>query len=60
MSEEMVTKHCSPTLAGMKTGNLFTYIYTSDEALLVELSAWNRRLNSKRIHLLGLRRKGGG
>ena len=25
MSEELLVRHCSPTLAGLKTGNLFSY-----------------------------------
>ena len=24
MSENLIIKHCAPTLAGLKTGNLFT------------------------------------
>lgn len=31
MSEDLLIKHCSPTLAGIKTGNLFSCAYTSIE-----------------------------
>ena len=31
MLEKSVIKHCSPTLASIKTGNLFTYKYESEE-----------------------------
>ncbi len=31
MSEDLIIKHCSPTLAGIKTGNLFSCTYTSIE-----------------------------
>ncbi len=31
MSEDLIIKHCSPTLAGIKTGNLFSCSYTSIE-----------------------------
>lgn len=45
MSEEMIIKHCSPTLAGIKTGNIFNYPYEEKQALWDEL----RRLNGKLI-----------
>jgi len=31
MSEEMLVRYCSPTLAGMKTGNLFRAPFESRE-----------------------------
>ena len=33
MLEKSVIEHCSPTLASIKTGNLFTYKYESEEEL---------------------------
>ena len=28
MSEELIVRYCSPTLAGMKTGNMFNCTYS--------------------------------
>ena len=41
MSEEMLIQHCSPTLAGLKTGNLFNCRYQSYEEVLCFLRKWN-------------------
>ena len=49
MSEEAVIRHCSPTLAGLKTGNLFCYQYESREAMRSALCAWNQRLRGKGV-----------
>lgn len=57
MAEETVIKHCSPTLAGIKTGNLFSYPYQDDVILDGEVTSWNRRLNSKGVYLLILRKR---
>ena len=37
MSDEVVLRHCAPTLAGIKTGSLFSYAYSSKEVLGQEL-----------------------
>ena len=29
MTDQMIVQHCSPTLAGMKTGSMFPCSYTS-------------------------------
>jgi len=59
MSEEAVIRHCSPTLAGLKTGNLFNCPYESREKMREAICAWNRRLRSKGIRVLPLRYKDG-
>lgn len=41
MSEELVIRHCSPTLAGVKTGSMFSCVYKSS----VELKNFIRSLN---------------
>ena len=38
MTDEMVVLHCSPTLAGMKTGSMFSCPYGSRDALMEDLS----------------------
>ena len=35
MSEETLIRHCAPTLAGIKTGNLFRCAY-SDQREMIE------------------------
>ena len=54
MSEEMIVRHCSPTLAGMKTGNLFRCKHRSAKALKEQIAALNRRLAKKGLRILPL------
>ena len=54
MSEEMIIRHCSPTLAGMKTGNLFRCKHHSARALKNQISDLNRRLAKKGLRILPL------
>ncbi len=55
MSEEVLIRHCSPTLAGMKTGNLFSVAYTDEKELRDELRAFNRQFASKGLLIIPLR-----
>lgn len=55
MSEEMLIQHCSPTLAGMKTGNLFTCPYEKKEDMQQALRFWNQALSGKGVRVLPLR-----
>lgn len=56
MSEELFVEHCSPTLAGMKTGSLFTCTFEKEEELRAFIRTWNHRLAPKGLRLLILRR----
>lgn len=56
MSEELIVEHCSPTLAGIKTGSLFTCAYDSSEELQRFIRMLNRRLVPKGLRILILRR----
>ena len=47
MSEEMILRHCSPTLAGLKTGNIITCEYESASVLYENMREWNRVLGRK-------------
>ena len=59
MSEALVIRHCSPTLAGIKTGNLFSCDCPCKKDLIKALSGLNRKLVPKGIRILPLRvRKG--
>lgn len=55
MSEELMVRHCSPTLAGLKTGNMFTCPCESMEELRTSVRDWNRRLHEKGLRVLPLR-----
>jgi hypothetical protein len=55
VSEEYLVRNCAPTLAGLKTGNMFTCPYESKEALLEDLRKLNNRLRPKGLRLIPLR-----
>ena len=55
MSEDIIVKHCSPTLAGIKTGNLFSCPYKSREELLNDIRRFNSLLVPKGLRVLPLR-----
>ena len=55
MSDEMIIRHCSPTLAGLKTGNVFNCPYSDREKLLSEIRSLNRRLLPKGVRAIPLR-----
>lgn len=57
MLEKYLIEHCSPTLASLKTANLFTCAYTSEEELLQDVFWWNNRLADKGIELIVLRER---
>lgn len=55
MPEELLVKHCSPTLAGMKTGNLFTCPFPSDYEMKQCVRCWNKTLTKKGLRVLPMR-----
>lgn len=55
MCEDILVKHCSPTLAGLKTGNMFTYRFESDEDRKENIRRLNRMLSRKGIRVIPLR-----
>lgn len=55
MFEEWIIRQCAPTLAGMKTGSLFTCPYESKQQVMNELRQFNKRLVPKGLRLLPLR-----
>ena len=55
MLEKLLIMHCAPTLAGIKTGNLFQCNFASMDGLLLELQDLNEKMKSKGIHLEILR-----
>lgn len=59
MSEELMVRHCAPTLAGLKTGAIFNCEYASDAALNDWLRDINRRLCKKGLRVVPLKKKNG-
>lgn len=55
MSEDFLIRHCSPTLAGIKTGSLFSCDCPYKEELTEKLSGLNRKLVPKGVRILPLR-----
>lgn len=55
MSEELLVRQCAPTLAGIKTGNLFSCDCADRQTLLRQIRDLNRRLAPKGLCLLPMR-----
>lgn len=51
----MLIRHCSPTLAGIKTGNIFSCPCESADRLRRDIRALNRRLTPRGLCILPLR-----
>ena len=61
MPEELIVKHCSPTLAGIKTGSIFSCVFEDDEDLKTTLSTLNGLLRCHGLRAVPLKyTKGGG
>ena len=59
MSEELLIRHCAPTLAGLKTGNLFTTAVESEEALRKSACKLNACFRHKGLQVVPLRYRDG-
>lgn len=59
MSEELIVRHCSPTLAGLKTGNLFSCTCQSRQELTENLRRLNATLVPKGLRVIPLRIRDG-
>lgn len=56
MMDRYLIEHCSPTLASLKTANLFNYTFSSQPELEETLLHWNACMNGKGIFLRVLRK----
>lgn len=54
MLEQSVIENCAPTLAGIKSANLFSYHFTEKATVLEELSAINAKLGTKGVYVEAL------
>ncbi len=59
MSVETVVRHCAPTLAGLKLGNLFCCKYTNLQEIFSAVATFNKMLNGKGVYFAVLRLKKG-
>lgn len=55
MSNEMLIRCCAPTMARLKTGNMFSCPFGSREEMISELRKLNRILRRKGLRILPLR-----
>ena len=55
MPEETVIRQCAPTLAGIKTGSLFTCPCEDKQELLEEIRGFNKRFSVKGLCMIPLR-----
>ena len=59
MSEELLIRHCSPTLAGIKTGNLFSCKSRCREEVIAHIRKFNTLWQAKGLCALLLRHRNG-
>ncbi len=57
MPDAYIVRHCSPTLAGLKTGNMFT-VKQGKETTVSDLRSVNRRITKYGLRMIPLRRNG--
>lgn len=58
MSDELLIRHCAPTLAGLKTANMFNCEYESKEEMRKDLRDLNKRLSRKGVIAVPLKFSG--
>lgn len=54
MSDYQLVRYCAPTLAGIKTGSLFTLHFASED-FRSDVSAFNRSMRKKGIRIIPLK-----
>ena len=59
MPEEFVIRNCSPTMAGLKTGNLFTCPKEDGQGIRESLRDFNRRMVPRGVRILPVKEVGG-
>lgn len=58
MSSEQLVRYCAPTLAGIKTGSLYSLRGINRSELISDLSSLNRFLRKKGVRIIMLRQRG--
>lgn len=59
MPDEMVVRHCAPTLASLKTGSLFVCPYATRTEMDASIRSLNQRLGAKGLRVIPLRWRDG-
>ncbi len=59
MSNETLIRCCAPTMACLKTGNMFNCVFDSQKQMTEELRLLNQRLRKKGLRILPLRWRDG-
>jgi len=59
MPEKIFVRYCSPTLAGIKTANLFSYCFKNKNEMRESVRGWNAALVKKGVRVLPLAFRGG-
>ncbi|MCD8345607.1 MAG: DUF3793 family protein [Oscillospiraceae bacterium] len=59
MSEELLVRHCAPTMAGIKTAAMFNYHYEDEHSLHESVCAFNKIMVPKGMCMIVLRRQHG-
>ena len=59
MSEEMMIRCCAPTMACLKTGNMFNCAFETQGQMTDDLRRLNQRLGHKGLRILPLRWRNG-
>lgn len=59
MSDILLVRHCSPTLAGIKPGSMFSCTYETEDELRSEIRRINKMLVPKGIYAMVLRSRQG-
>ncbi len=57
MPEELLVKHCAPTMAGIKTAAMFNYHYEDEHSLHESVCTFNKIMTPKGMCMIVLRRK---
>lgn len=55
MSDEPLIRHCAPTLANIKTANLFSCAFSCRKEMFDDVRRMNRRLQGKGLRVISLR-----
>ena len=59
MSSKKIITHCAPTLAGIKTANLFNEYYEDKEELLREIKSFNQMFSNYGLKMIPITLKNG-
>ena len=57
--DKYLVEHCSPTLASLKTANMFSCRYESERALENAINTWNELFTDKGVELIVLKKENG-